>query len=462
MMKQLLTFSLVVLFSCSAAAQENNVLTHIRMDSLIKKWMADTHTPGLAIGVLKRGHLAKIKTYGIADVESGAPLTDESVFMIASLSKQFISFAILLLEQENRLSLQDPAVKYITELPDPLNKMTIYQLLTHTSGLVRDPENYHPYDRQAIMDVIKSMYTIPLNAQPGDKWLYSNAGYFILAEIITRVSGSPWDTFIINKLFIPANMTKTRTGTVSEIIPGRVAGYNYTKQGLVNTEKWIAVRPSGAFVSTINDMVKWDNFLDTTHLLSPERKSLLWKPARLNNGVLLNYALGWYAEPFVGTTRIHHDGQYPGFRSDYERFPDEGLTLIILSNLDNGPLESLAIKAAGILNPKLTLPPFNIRVKVPEKVAAGDLKIPIDITIVDEGKDIVNSLIEMEIWDESGKSVYKQHAEGLNFSSAEPKQLLFSWSPQKAGRYTVNIGVYGSRWAFSYAWMTNLVTIKVQ
>ncbi len=461
-MKQLLTLSLVVFLCSSAAAQENNVSTNIQIDSLIKKWMEDTHTPGLALGILQRGHLAKVKTYGIADVENGAPVTDESVFMIASLSKQFISFAILLLEQEKRLSLEDPAAKYITELPDPLNKITIHQLLNHTSGLVRDPENYHPYDRQAVMEVIKSMYTVPLIAQPGDKWLYSNAGYFILAEIITRVSGSAWDTFITKKLFIPAGMVKTRTGTFSEIIPGRVAGYNYTKQGLVNTEKWIAVRPSGAFVSTINDMVKWDNFLDTTHILSPERKNLLWKPTKLNNGTPLHYALGWYAEPFLGTPRIHHDGQYPGFRSDYERFPAEGLTLIILSNLDNRPLESLAIKTAGILTPKLTLPPFKIRVTVPEKIVVGDQKIPIDITITDEGKDIVNSLVEMEIWDENGKSVYKQNAEGLNFNATEPKQLHFSWSPQKAGRYTVNIGVYGPRWAFSYAWMTNLVTIKVQ
>ena len=461
-MKQLLTLSLVVLLSSSAATQENNGSINIRMDSLIKKWMADTHTPGLALGILQRGHPAKVKTYGIADVENDLPVTNESVFMIASLSKQFISFAILLLEQEKRLSLEDPAAKYITELPEPLNKITIHQLLNHTSGLVRDPENYRPYDRQAVMDVIKSMYTVPLNAQPGDKWLYSNTGYFILAELITRVSGSPWDTFITNKLFTPAGMTKTRTGTFSEIIPGRVAGYNYAKQGLVNTEKWIAVRPSGAFVSTINDMVKWDHFLDTTRLLSPEHKNLLWKPAKLNNGAPLNYAMGWYAEPFLGTPRIHHDGQYPGFRSDYERFPAEGLTLIILSNLDNRSLEPLVVKAVGILNPKLTLPPFNIRVTVPEKVVVGDQKIPIDITITDEGKEILNSLVEMEIWDESGKSVYKQNAEGLNFNAAEPKQLHFSWSPQKAGRYTVNIGVYGPRWAFSYAWLTNLVTIKVQ
>lgn len=461
-MKQLFTLSLVVLLSSSVVAQQNNVSTDIRTDSLINKWMVDTHTPGLALGILKRGQLAKIKTYGIADIENNAPVTDESVFMIASLSKQFISFAILLLEQEKRLSLNDPAAKYITELPDPLNKITIYQLLAHTSGLVRDPENYHPYDKQAVMDVIKSMYTLPLNSQPGDKWLYSNVGYFMLAELITRVSGTPWDTFITNRLFIPAGMTKTRTGTVPEIIPGRVAGYNYTKQGLINTEKWIAVRPSGALVSTIKDMVKWDHFLDTTRLLSPENKNLLWKPAKLNNGALINYAMGWYAEPFLGTPRIHHDGQYPGFRADYERFPNEGLTLIILSNLDNRSLESLAMKAAAILNPKLTPPPLQIQVTVPEKVAAGDQKIPIDITIRNQGKEIVNSLVEMEIWDESGKSVYKQQIEQLNFNAAAPNQLHFAWSPTKAGLYTVNIGVYGPRWVFSYAWMTNLATLKVQ
>ncbi len=461
-MKPLLTLLLILLLGGGAAAQQNNVITDRQIDSLINKWMSDTHTPGLALGVLKAKQPAKIKTYGIADIESGVSVTSESVFMVASLSKQFIAFAILLLEQEGKLSLADTAAKYITELPEPLNKITIYQLLTHTSGLVRDPANYHPYERQAVMDVIKSMYNIPLIAQPGDKWLYSNAGYFILAELITRVSGTPWDTFITNKLFIPAGMTKTRTGTFAEIIPGRVAGYNYAKQGLMNTEKWIAVRPSGAFVSTINDMVKWDIFLDTTHLLSPARKSLLSKPAKLNNGAAINYALGWYAEPFLGTPRMHHDGQYPGFRSDYERFPAEGLTLIILSNLDNRSLEPLAIKAAGILNPKLAMPPFNIQVKVPEKVVAGAEKIPIDITVAHKGAAITNSLVEMEIWDETGKSVYKQYAEGLNFSAAQAKQLNFTWLPQKAGSYTVNIGVYGPRWAFSYAWLTSLATIKVQ
>ena len=221
------------------------------VDEFILSRIQEMNIPGLALGILKNGKVIKINTYGQENVETGSPVSPESLFMIASLSKQFISMAVLILQQDGRLSVDDKVSKYLDSLPDSWKNISICQLLSHTSGMVRDPSDYQPYMEQPILNIIKSVYNIPLNADPGEKWLYSNIGFYILAEVITRVSGEPWDRFIGQRLFVPAGMTHTRISSAQDIIPDRVSGYHKASEGLINAERWIAVRPSSAFLSTI-------------------------------------------------------------------------------------------------------------------------------------------------------------------------------------------------------------------
>jgi D-alanyl-D-alanine carboxypeptidase len=329
----------------SNAMNEDN--PEILVDDYVKKRMQEMHIPGLSLAVVKEGEIIKANGYGLANLETSTPAAPETAYKTASLSKPFIAAAILLLMQDGKIGLDDKVSKYLDGSPDTWKAITVRHLLTHTSGIVRDPSDYHPYSEQPITEVIKSVYPVPLSFQPGGKWLYSNVGYYVLAEVITKVSGEAWNEFISERLLAPAHMTSTRITTVKDIIPHRANGYQQRDNRMIKAENWIAVRPSGAFLSTALDLAKWDAFLYSDSALSASSHKLMWTPVTLNDKASADYGFGWYVDSFLGRARIHHEGQFPGFRSDYERFPDDKLTVIVLANSDDASVESLAIKIAG-------------------------------------------------------------------------------------------------------------------
>lgn len=456
-------FFLICCFSAiSAQPQVKEFKSDAVVDKFVAEQMRNLKIPGLALAVLQDGKILKMSVYGQANLETGTPVKPESVFMIASLSKQFIAAAILLLQKDGKLALDDRVSKYLDGFPDSWKEITFRQLLTHTSGIARDPADYQPYKKQAITEVIEAMYSVPLIAKPGEKWLYSNAGYYILAEAITKVSGKPWDKFIAERIFTPAEMINTRPTSPSDIIPNRVSGYHNTENERVNAENWIAVRPSGAFLSTIQDLAKWDAFLDKGNLLSETERRLMWTRAALTDNTQVNYGLGWYVDSYLGRTRINNDGQYPGFRADYERFPDDKLSVIVLTNLDNRGLERLAVKIAGFYKETLATPHFSIALKTPQNTLSAKNPVAIEIQARnDDKKAAPRTILEMEIWDEAGKSVYKQNKANVDYAAGETKTYNFSWTPEKAGKYTVNVGTFGPRWTPEYTWNVNLATIVV-
>jgi len=432
-----------------------------KADDYVNTWMRDQRIPGLSLAVLKEGRLVKATGYGMANLETNSPATAETVYKTASLSKQVIAAAILLLAQEGKIGLEDRANRYLDGAPEAWKEITIRQLLTHTSGIVRDPGDYRPYQEQPVGEVIKSVYSLPLSFPPGEKWLYSNVGYYVLAEIITNASGKPWNEFIAERLFKPAQMTSTRTTTATDIVPHRASGYRRTEQGLINAENWIAVRPSGAFLSTVLDLAKWDTWLDSTDALPVASLKAMWTSATLNDKTPVHYGFGWSVDSYLGHARIHHDGQFPGFRADYERFVDDKLTVIVLANADQPSLDRLSVKLAGIYEPGLEAPRFVLSASVStDKVARGN-QVSVTITAKDDGQAAPDSIVEMEIWDASGKSVYKQHQADANFAAGQTKTYVFSWTPENGGEYMVNVGAYGPDWVPSYAWKLKAATITV-
>ena len=173
------------------------------------------------------------------------------------------------------------------------------------------------------------------------------------------------------------------------------------------------------------------------------------------------HRLGWYVERLFGHTRIHHDGQFPGFRSDYERFVDDKLTVIILSNADNDSVESLAIKVAGFYELSLTIPTFTLTADVPHQPVAKGTPVTVRINAKDDGHAAPDTLVEMEIWNAAGESVYKDHKQNENFGAGQSNNYTFSWTPVEPGTYTINVGAYGPKWMPSYAWKENAATIAV-
>jgi D-alanyl-D-alanine carboxypeptidase len=319
------TLCAVVVFAVATRAD--------RADDYIKAQMDQFHVPGLSLVVLKNGRVVRASAYGVIDVKRGTTTTVNSVFKIGSISKQFIATAIMLLAQDGSLRVDDRVSTYLDDTPTSWAPITIRHLLTHTSGLERESPAFDPMKVQSDGRVIEALYRRRLLFRPGSKWEYSNAGYIVLAEIITRVSHRPWADFIRDRVFMPAEMNVTVPTNAASILPNRSLGYTGRHNGRVAAE-WIALKPSGAFASTVMDLAKWDAILNGTTILSDASRRDMWQPVRLNNGSTYPYGFGWHVENWGGHRVVWHDGVMPGFSAQFLRF-DDGLSVIMLANAND-------------------------------------------------------------------------------------------------------------------------------
>jgi CubicO group peptidase (beta-lactamase class C family) len=174
------------------------------IDDWVKAQMKERRIPAVSIAVIKGGKLVKAEGYGIANLEHNIPATSSTVYKIGSVSKQFIAAGVMLLVQDGKVVLDQPLSRYVAGTPDAWQAITIRHLLTHTSGLVREAPGFDPYKIQPDNDVIRTAFPIPLNSKPGDKYAYSNLGYYTLAEVIHSVSGRSWAEFLNERVFDPA------------------------------------------------------------------------------------------------------------------------------------------------------------------------------------------------------------------------------------------------------------------
>jgi CubicO group peptidase (beta-lactamase class C family) len=352
--KRHLLLSFTLIFVAAVAVRADDI------DDYVKGQMQKLHIPAVSVAVIKDGSLIKAEGYGLADMEHGIPARPDTVFKIGSVSKQFLATGIMLLVQDGRVALDDKVSKYLAEAPSTWEAITLRHLLAHTSGLVREGPGFDPHKVQPDIEVIKTAYPLPIQFKPGEKWQYSNLGYFVLAEVIHRVSGKPWGDFLAERVFAPLGMTATRVTSVADIVPNRANGYAWKVDKFQNTENWPAVRPSGAFLSTALDLAKWEAALLADHVLKGSTKTEMWTPALLNDGRKYPYGFGWQLDDFPagspapsGVPMIRHGGSMPGFRAGYFRWPKHGLTVIVLTNLENAPVEGLGAAIAVLYAPEL-------------------------------------------------------------------------------------------------------------
>jgi CubicO group peptidase (beta-lactamase class C family) len=318
------------------------------VDQYVTGEMARRHIPGVAVAVLRGGKVIKTAGYGMADLEHEIPVAPETVFKIGSVSKQFLATGIMLLAQDGRLSVDDPVGKYISDAPESWRGITLRHFLTHTSGVIREGPAFDPLKIQADSVVISSAYGSPLVFPTGTKYQYCNVCYFTLAEIIARVSGQPWEAFLAERVFRPLGMTATRTTTTTALVPRRARGYTWRESGYVNAAEFLALRPSGAFLSTVLDLARWDAVLDEDRVLTKASREQMWAPMRLTDGGVSAYGFGWELDPFEGRRRVHHGGSLPGFRAELARFPDDRLSVIVLTNADGALPDQMAAGIARI------------------------------------------------------------------------------------------------------------------
>jgi CubicO group peptidase (beta-lactamase class C family) len=308
------------------------------LDRRILADMESYNIPGVVVGVASRGRLVHWKGYGMANVELSVPASDSTVFEIGSISKEFVSAAVMLLVEEGRLELDDPIHKYLADLPSEWLGVTVRQLLTHTSG-IPDYEEIQTYEayrfRFTPEEIIRVAHSRPMDFEPGTGYYYSNTGYFLLSLMVERVEGHPLGEVLESRIWGPLGMTQTRMADPEHIIRHRASGYyvDYTNR-LVNRDatQTSSTLGAGGIVSTVHDMVKWDEALYGTDLLSAESKETMWTPVILPGGRNTQYGFGWRVSDYQGRWVVGHNGMVAGFVAAFLRIPEEEMAVIVFAN----------------------------------------------------------------------------------------------------------------------------------
>lgn len=324
-----------------------------KVDDIVRAGLADQGIPGASVAVIRNGRVAKTAGYGLANVELGVKATPRTVFQIQSMTKSFTAAGILMLVEEGKVGLDDPISKYVDGTPDSWKDITIRHLLTHTSG-IKDYINEPTRSLRLEVsddDIVKAAAPRPLNFAPGDRYAYSNTNYLLLGMVIRRVTGAFYGDFLNERIFEPLGMKDTRVISLTAIIPNRASGYLLDNAGLRNGE-YVAGSvlgyPGGGLRSTVLDLAKWDIALTEGRILKPGTRALMWSKAKLNDGSESGYGFGWAIGEANGRRVLSHTGSHgTGFASVIQRYPDDGLSVIILSNLGGADVSSIARKVAA-------------------------------------------------------------------------------------------------------------------
>lgn len=350
-------FLLLPLLSAVALASQQQASPdiHHKIDKVFEKW--DQHnSPGCAIAIVKDGHIVYSRGYGSGNLEYNIPLTRNSVFRVASLSKQFTAACILLLQDMGKLQLQDPVRQYLPGLPDYADQVTIQHLLYHTSGIrdffqLAEISGYNAEDNYSdseVMEMIVQQET--LNFVPGSEQLYNNSGYFLLAKIIEKVSGLPLRQFARLHIFEPLGMSSTHFHDDHRmIVKNRAAGYAKRADGEfeINTSPLTIIGDGGLF-TTVEDLARWEaNFVQNRLAISNFTEKMTTR-GQLTDGTVLPYAMGLDCGNYRGQETIGHSGAFVGYRSQMLRFPQLGLGIICLANLSSIQPEELSLQVADI------------------------------------------------------------------------------------------------------------------
>lgn len=385
-----------------------------KVDSLFAAWSTSV-TPGCALAIIKDGEIIYRRAYGMADIERDAPNRPSTIFHIASMSKQFTAFAIHLLAEEGKISLDDDVRKYLPELHDFGKKITIRNLLYHTSGL-RDQWILLALSGWRMEDVITEEDILnlvwrqkELNFPPGEEFLYSNTGYTLLGVIVKRVSGVSLPEFTQKRIFAPLGMQHTHFhDEYGALVKGRASSYSRQPQG---DYKYIALSYSNvgatSLLSTVEDLARWDqNFYDG-RIGGKALLADMQTTGKLNDGKELNYASGLGIGEYRGLKIVEHSGGDAGYRSDILRFPEQHFSVIILANTAEMDPSLLALKIADIyLGDKLKpVPPSpnqqRVEVNIDPKlldayVGAYEIRPGVVLTITKEKNQLTGQITEQQ------------------------------------------------------------------
>jgi CubicO group peptidase (beta-lactamase class C family) len=417
------------------------------IDSLFIEW-DKPNVPGCALGIVENGKLIYSKGYGVADLEHVIEITPSSVFYIGSVSKQFVTFSILLLEEQGKLDLDDKIQKYLPDFPEYEAPLTIRHFIHHTSG-IRDyltlmylkGRNYlDNTDVDEVYELIKNQKE--LNFSPGEKYLYSNSCYFMLAMIVEKAAGQSLKEFAHKNIFEPLGMRNTLFyDDNTDLIKNRVFSYSKKsdEDGFNNLIMRFDLVGSGGVYSSINDLFLWDqNFYDNK--LGKGGQGIITKmheEGLLNNGESSGYAYALNNGNYKGLKTVSHGGALAGYRAQLMRFPEENFSVIILANRGDAKPTRKTFEVVDILlNEKFVEEPQKKEIKADkvsttntiEKFALNKLTgnyemqagVVLEITVKND------SLHVLQGWDKSSYNIINTKGNTYEIPNDPSIQFVFS------------------------------------
>lgn len=370
----LLIFSIFSLCASAFQLPQEKVLDIEKIesitDSFAGKVIGIKEVPGMSVAVAQNGKIVFQKSYGKADVEMGTNVNANTMFGLSSITKQFTAATIMRLVEKGEISLDDPVTKFLPDYPTQGKTVTIHHLLSHTSGMkdygLRNEELPGWYGLELpYQKMIELWANMPFDNEPGEVYDYNNWGYYLLGQIIERVTGTPWSKYGEPELLKPLGLNNILFAHQLRIVPGRAKGYLHQQDSLINVPyRNIEVfSAGGGLSSTIEDLITWTHLFHNGKVVSGETVEKMTTPKNLNNGKKFGYGYGFYVNELRGHLKIYHGGTF-GFGTYVSHYPAENITIAILSNSTKGRERAEQLEkalATELLNIKIKDLPLTAR-----------------------------------------------------------------------------------------------------
>jgi CubicO group peptidase (beta-lactamase class C family) len=419
MIRNLRIFISIAVLSCSSYAAIAQAPSNEEVNAKANEYMTAAEKVDKFSGsvlIARDGKPMFSKGYGMANYEWNIPNTPETVFRVGSITKQFTSAAIMLLQERGKLSTSDPICKYVTECPAAWEPITIKQVLTHTSGI----PNYTSFpgwmDKKSVLpittaELLAEYKSKPLDFTPGEKFSYSNSGYHLLGAIIEKVSGRTYTDFLQENIFTPLGLKQTGYDMPKPLIKFRAAGYSREGDGLVNAAYLDMLIPyaAGSIYSTTLDLLTWEQALYGDKLLTAKSREEMFMPFKSG------YAYGWGVGKQLEHNSMSHSGGIYGFSAYIVRFPDDKLTVVVLSNVQNMGSQKIANALSAIV--------FGVKYDLPRERKA--ITLPANILEQYVGDYDLSPSLRVSVTLENGNLMFKVPSQPAFQLYAESETVFF-------------------------------------
>ena len=459
-----------------AEAGLSDARVYERLDRLMARLVREGGFSGV-VQVQRGEHAVYARAFGEADRSARVPNRLDTRFNLASITKMFTAISVGQLVEAGRLRLDDPVARWLPELAETdLGRLvTVQQLLSHTGGVVGAREAIEkglepPREARTIPQMTAAFVHAPLSFRPGQQFDYSNAGYILLGEIIERASGESYHGYVQRHVFDAAGMRDSGFHGVGPP-PGRLAtGYEDGPGNtrLPNTAHLpIVGTPANMAFATAGDLVRFANALQGGRLLRRDLLDRFWTGVTEQpDGV--EYGFGARLERQGARRIVWHGGGAPGVTNRFEMVPAEGLTIVVLSNVDSEPelvvnkLREWLAPAGTPGEPPPAPPKLALSVRVAETPAAAGGQAVVDLQVSNGGGTAHAVVVDLEIRDEAGRQVEQQFVADQRIASSDSRSFRFVWRPAAPGRYRVGAGVFGPGWNPRLKFEEGLATIEVR